>query len=59
MDKLMRARKRFGRCACKGHGSCCEVSREIQAQAECRSTDRREIRKAIDAGFEIERREGE
>lgn len=45
--KLLRARKKFGRCNCKGHGNRCEVSREIQSIPISRATEKAEARKEI------------
>jgi hypothetical protein len=50
--KLMRKRKKFGRCACAGHGGSCSVSRDIQSIPSGRSADRRECGKAIRDGLE-------
>lgn len=51
-SKLMRKRKKFGRCACPGHGDSCEVSRDIQSTPCGRAADRRDTRKAIQDGWE-------
>jgi len=50
--KLMRKRKKFGRCCCAGHGGSCQVSRDIQSTPCGRSVDRRETRKALRDGWE-------
>jgi len=48
--KLMRKRKKFGRCSVKGHGdNCyCEVCQEIQSQSFTRAEEKREVRKEIE-----------
>ena len=40
--KMIGRRKRFGRCRVPGHGSHCEVSREIQSMPVSRAFEKRE-----------------
>lgn len=49
MAKLLRARKKFGRCTVEGHGqNCnCEVNQEIQNTPRKRAQDKQEFKKEI------------
>lgn len=52
--KMLRSRKKFGRCRVEGHGSnCyCEVCQEIQSQPMTRHQEKREV--AQDIRHELE-----
>lgn len=45
--KLLRSLKRFGRCACPGHGQGCEVTHQIRATPKTRQAEKAEQRKVI------------
>lgn len=45
--KLLRALKRFGRCACPGHGQRCEVTRQIRSTPKTRQAEKAEQQKVI------------
>lgn len=47
MAKLLRKKKKFGRCRVPGHGSNCEVAHEIQSVPVTRSQDKLDIKKEI------------
>ena len=48
MAKLLRSKKRFGRCKVPGHNiSNCEMCREIQSTEISRAQDRRDAAKEI------------
>ena len=48
--KMLRGRKKFGRCSVQGHGdNCfCEVCDEIQGTAFTRTNDKREWKKDVE-----------
>ena len=48
-NKMLRSRKRFGRCKVEGHGdNCfCEVCEEIQGTEFTRTQDKREWKKEV------------
>lgn len=52
MPKLMRDKKKFGRCSVPGHGSTCELSHELQSIASGRHDERREIAQEVDRGLD-------
>lgn len=45
--KLLRKRKKFGRCCIKGHGCDCTVSKEIQSKPYTRVQEKKEIEEEL------------
>ena len=45
MNKMKNANKKFGRCRVSGHGSKCEVSRDIQGSFVPRVTEKHQFMK--------------
>jgi hypothetical protein len=49
--KMMRSQKKFGRCRVSGHGTNCEVSRDIQASTITRTEDKRTWKRELSLEF--------